>query len=128
MNPTAVTSIPLFASVPRKRHDDVARWADEVAVPAGYQLTRQGAYAQEFFVVVSGAADVYRDDAAVGTLEPGEFFGEVGMLSPRWERIATVVAKSPMRLLVLARQEFRELLFALPAVAAPIRHAAAARA
>jgi CRP-like cAMP-binding protein len=38
------------------------------------------------------------------------------------------VATSPMRLLVLARHQFRELLFAAPTVAAPIRRAAAARA
>jgi hypothetical protein len=33
-----------------------------------------------------------------------------------------------MRLLVLARHQFRELLFAAPTVAAPIRRAAAQRA
>jgi CRP-like cAMP-binding protein len=50
------------------------------------------------------------------------------MLAARWERTATVVATSPMRLLVLARQQFRELLFAAPTVAAPIRRAATQRA
>jgi CRP-like cAMP-binding protein len=50
------------------------------------------------------------------------------MFSRRWERKATVVATSPMRLLVLARHEFRELLFAAPIVAARIRGAAAQRA
>jgi CRP-like cAMP-binding protein len=64
----------------------------------------------------------------VGALEPGDFFGEVGLLAAPWERTATVVATSPMRLLVLARQQFRELLFAAPTVAAPIHRAAAARA
>ena len=123
MNPNTVRSIPLFASVPKRRRWDVARLADEVAVPAGRELTRQGGYAQEFFVVVSGTADVFRDDERVGALEPGDFFGEVGLLAARWERTATVVATSPMRLLVLARHQFRELLFA-----APIRRAALQRA
>jgi CRP-like cAMP-binding protein len=81
VNPNTVRSIPLFASVPRRRRWDVARLADEV-----------------------------------------------GLLAARWERTATVVATSPMRLLVLARQQFRELLFAAPTVAAPIHRAAAARA
>ena len=48
---------------------------------AGPELTRQGGYAQEFFVVVSGTADVFRDDERVGALEPGDFFGEVGLLA-----------------------------------------------
>jgi CRP-like cAMP-binding protein len=125
---STVDSIPLFASVPRRRRWHVARLADEVSVAAGSELTRQGGYAREFFVVVSGSADVYRDGERVGTLEPGDFFGEVGLLGPRWERAATVVATSPMRLLVLARREFRELLFAAPAIAARIRGAAIQRA
>jgi len=124
----AVESIPLFASVPRRRRWHVARLADEVGVAAGSELTRQGGYAQEFFVVVSGTADVFRDGERVGALAPGDFFGEVGLLAARWERTATVVATSPMRLLVLARRQFRELMFAAPTVAAPIRRAALQRA
>ena len=49
---STVESIPLFASVPRRRRWHVARLADEVGVPDGAQLTRQGGYAREFFVVV----------------------------------------------------------------------------
>jgi CRP-like cAMP-binding protein len=118
----------MFASASRRRRRDIASWADAVDVPVGYELTRQGGYAQEFFIVVSGTADVFRDDRYVGSLESGDFFGEVGLLGPRWERTATVVATSPMRLLVLARNQFRELLHALPAAAASIRHAAVERA
>jgi CRP/FNR family transcriptional regulator, cyclic AMP receptor protein len=123
-----VPSIPLFASVPKRARWDVARLTDEVDVPAGRRLIAQGGYAQEFFIVVEGTADVYRDGERVATVEPGEFFGEVGMLGARWERNATVVARSPMRLLVLARNQFRELLHAVPDVAGPIRRAAALRA
>jgi CRP/FNR family cyclic AMP-dependent transcriptional regulator len=123
----SIASIPLFASVPRRRRWHVARLADEVGVPTGAEVTRQGSHAEEFFVVVSGTADMFRDGERVGALEPGDF-GEVGLLATRWERSATVVATSPMRLLVLARRQLRELLFAAPTVAAPIRRAAAARA
>ena len=38
MNPSTIESIPLFASVPRRRRWHVARLADEVAVPAGREL------------------------------------------------------------------------------------------
>jgi CRP-like cAMP-binding protein len=128
VDPTTVKSIPLFASVPRQLRRTVASWVDEVAVPAGTELTRQGGRAGEFFVVVSGTADVTRDGAHVAALEAGDFFGEVGLLGAGWERTATVVATSPMRLLVLARREFRSLLAALPAVAVSIHRAAAERA
>jgi CRP-like cAMP-binding protein len=128
MHPNALSEIPLFAPIPRRRRRDVARLADEVAVPSGYGLTAQGGSAREFFVVVAGTADVLRDDRLVGVLGPRDFFGEVGLLDRRWTRAATVVATSPMRLLVFARREFRELIDGFPAVAAPILHAAAARA
>jgi CRP/FNR family transcriptional regulator, cyclic AMP receptor protein len=128
MNPTAVSSIPLFSPIARRWRMEVARLADEVHVPSGYGLTEQGGYAREFFIVVAGTADVLRDGRLVGTLGPGDFFGEVGLLSRGWTRTATVVATSPMRLLVLARQEFRELIARFPAVAEPIVAAAARRA
>ena len=128
MELNTVASIPLFADVPRRRRWHLARLADEVGVSAGTELTRQGGYAQEFFVVVSGTADVHRDGERVGGLGPGDFFGEVGLLGPRWERTATVVATSPMRLLVIARRQFRELLFAAPTVATRIHGAATQRA
>jgi CRP/FNR family cyclic AMP-dependent transcriptional regulator len=128
MQLSTVESIPLFASVPRRRHWHLARLADDVEVPAGAELTREGGYAREFFVVVSGTADVHRDGERVGRLGPGDFFGEVGLLGPRWERSATVIATSPMRLLVMARRQFRELLFAAPTVATRIRGAATQRA
>ena len=128
MELNAIASIPLFASVPRRRRWHVARLADDVGVPAGSELTRQGGYAQEFFVVVSGTADVFRDGERVGGLEAGDFFGEVGLLGNGWERTATVVSTSPMRLLVLARREFAALLAGLPAAAVSIHRAAAQRA
>jgi CRP/FNR family cyclic AMP-dependent transcriptional regulator len=128
VDPTTVKSIPLFASVPRRRRQRVASWADEVAVPAGTELTRQGGYAREFFVVVSGTADVARDGAHVGALEAGDFFGELGLLGAGGVRTATVVATSPMRLLVLARREFASLVAGLPAVAVSIQRAAIERA
>jgi CRP-like cAMP-binding protein len=128
VNLDTIPSIPLFCSVPKRRRWDVARLTDEVDVPAGRRLTVQGGYAQEFFIVVEGSADVYRDGEQIATVEAGEFFGEVGLLGGGWERNATVVARSPMRLLVLARHQFRELLHAVPDVAGPIRRAAALRA
>ncbi len=66
MELSTVASIPLFASVSRRRHWHLARLADEVGVAAGAELTRQGGAAQEFFVVVSGTADVHRDGERVG--------------------------------------------------------------
>ncbi|MGZ8632686.1 MAG: hypothetical protein ACXWZZ_02385, partial [Solirubrobacteraceae bacterium] len=54
MDLSTITSIPLFASVPRRRRWHVARLAGEVGAEIGAEVTRQGGYAEEFFVVVAG--------------------------------------------------------------------------
>jgi CRP-like cAMP-binding protein len=126
MNQELVGRIPLFEGVGRRRRHVVAALADEVAVPAGTRLTRQGALAAEFFVVVEGQAQASIDGERVGRLGPGGFFGEIGLLSEP-VRTATVVASTPMRLLVVAPREFAALLDEFPAVAERIRIAAASR-
>ena len=127
MNPATISSVPLFGDVPRRFRSDVVRWADEVDAPPGTEIIRQGQYAQEFFVIVEGQADVIKDGELVATLEPGQFFGEVGLLGDSW-RTASVVARTPMRLLVLAPREFTSLLRAAPVVAERVHDAARERA
>jgi CRP-like cAMP-binding protein len=62
---------------------------------------------------------------------PGEFFGELAALE--WgagfgyPRLATVVARSPVRAVVLASEPFNALLREAPALAAEVRETAAAR-
>ena len=75
---------------------------------SGKELARQGEFGQEFFVIVDGTAEVVRDDARIAELGPGDFFGEMALLEEE-RRTATVRAASPMRVLVMTRQNFRSL-------------------
>ncbi|HUO47077.1 MAG TPA: cyclic nucleotide-binding domain-containing protein [Acidimicrobiia bacterium] len=105
MDTSTLKSIPLFASLNRRELALVARHADEVDVPAGEMLAREGEVAREFFVIKSGTATVTRDGKEVNHLGPGDFFGEIGLLeTPR--RIATVTSDSPMQLIVMFGPEF----------------------
>jgi CRP-like cAMP-binding protein len=126
MNPATLQSVPLFGDVPRRFRSDVVRWADELDAPAGTEIIRQGEYAQEFFVIVEGEADVIKDGERIARLEAGQFFGEVGLLGDNW-RTASVVARTPMRLLVLAPREFSSLLLVAPSVAGQVRETARKR-
>jgi CRP-like cAMP-binding protein len=128
LDASRLRSIPLFKDVPDEELGQIATFAQEVTVDQGRELVREGDFSYEFMAIEEGEAEVVRDGERIGTLGPGDFFGEIGLFSRRWLRTATVVATSPMRLLVLGRHEFRELLAAFPAVAAPIREAASARA
>jgi CRP-like cAMP-binding protein len=126
MDAERVPSVPLFDEVPRDRYGELGRLVDQLEVPAGTVLTRQGEYAREFFIILEGAAAVIRDDQRVATLGPGDFFGEVGLLSTTW-RVATVEALSPMRLLVIGPREFQTMMLTLPSVAEHVAQTAAER-
>lgn len=119
MQPAHVKSTPLFSSATRSQRKRIAGLVDETEVPAGTRLTVQGSYAREFFVIVDGYAEVTKDEELVATLGPGEFFGELGLLEGP-ARHATVLAATPMRLLAVARRDFRSLLREVPSVATHI--------
>ena len=126
MTPELIDSVPLFEDTPRKVRRAAARWADELDVPAGTVVVRDGDYAREFFVIVDGTAEVVKAGETVATLGPGDFFGEIALLVTDL-RTASVVAATPLRLLVVAPREFRTMLDASPEIAGRIRAAAAQR-
>jgi acyl-CoA thioester hydrolase len=126
MDVNTVATIPLFAGTPRRRRKLVARLADEVHVAGGETLVEEGRRAHEFFVIVSGNAEV-RSNGHKSTIGPGDFFGAAGLLSPAGKHAETVVTTSDTRLAVMARREFVAMMWRLPAVAERIRRQAATR-
>ena len=95
----------------------VSALADELSVPAGHELTREGEPGHEFVVIVEGAATVERGGDTVATLGPGDFLGEIALLV-RTNRTATVTTTEPSRLLVFDDRAFRELTGRIPTLAA----------
>lgn len=118
--------VPLFQGCTERQLAFIATRVDEVDVPAGQQLTAEGRSGGEFFVILSGAAEVKRRDRAVATLGPGEYFGEIALLD-NGPRTATVVATSPMRCLVLSPAQFQDVLYQDPAVAVQMLHSVVRR-
>ena len=66
-----------------------------------------------------GTAEVHHEGATVGSLGPGDFFGELAMMGDG-RRVADVVATSPITLFEMFGTHFRELEMTLPEVAARI--------
>ena len=54
---------------------------DEIDVPSGRTLTKQGEPGREFVVIVSGTAEVTKDGRRVNMLGAGDFLGEIALLS-----------------------------------------------
>ena len=103
----ALAKVSLFAHCTSKELEFVASRADEVDVPAGRQLLRQGDPGDSFYVLLEGEADVEVDGSRRPALRPGDFFGEISMLD-RGPATATVVTRTPAHLLVMSHSQFRD--------------------
>ena len=111
--------VPLLAGLSRRQLQEIARLADEVDVPAGKRLASVGDVGSELFVIIEGRASARVNRGREVILGPGEFFGEMSLIDGG-PRSATVDAATNMRLLVVARREFWELLRVAPPLALTI--------
>ena len=108
MDPERLKSVPLFDSLDDDTRRKFSIWVGELKVEEGKHLADQGEWAYELFVIEDGTAEVVQDGSPIAELGPGEFFGEMGVLE-RARRNATVVAKTPMRLLTLSHWDVTRL-------------------
>lgn len=104
-----LATVPLFAQCSRHDLTKIARFVDEIEVPAGRELITEGDVGHEAFVVVDGTAQVTRDGTQVTEIGPGAVFGEMALID-RTPRNASVTATSPMKLLVIGKREFAGLM------------------
>jgi len=126
MDEQKVSDFDLFAGLSKNERRQVASSADEVDVEEGRELVREGEFAYEFFVIAEGSAEVLRDGEHVADLGQGDFLGEMGIVG-QTRRNASVVARSPMRLIVMTQQDFRGMEKLIPAVAGRIQETVRAR-
>jgi CRP-like cAMP-binding protein len=126
MDPRDVQSIPLFAGLTKDDQKVVAQYADEVDVEPGTVLAEEGRLAYEFFAIKAGSAEVKLGGEHAAALGRGDFFGEIGLLAGD-RRVASVVASTPMSLVVLTGSQLRAIDSRMPGVAERIRGAMAQR-
>lgn len=120
-----IKQVPLFDGLSAGELRRLAALTDEVDVPAGSTLTREGAFGHEFIVLVDGAASVRQDGREIRTLQGGDFLGELALVNDI-RRTATVTTTEPSKALVLTAAAFRELMRS-PAIEAKVSEAAAVR-
>jgi len=111
-----LSRVPLFSACSKRDLALVARRAEDVRVEAGKVLVTEGEAGHEFFVIVSGNARVARRGKRVASLGPGSAFGELALLD-KAPRNATVVAETPMELVVLGQREFAGIIDEVPGFA-----------
>lgn len=106
---------PLFEGLAPAEVDEILSSFDHQSFNAGHRVTLEGFRGREFYLIAEGAAVVTVGDRRVAALGPGDFFGEVAVLSDGL-RSATVSAETPLRCLVLSDDALERLLVAHPRV------------
>ena len=122
----AIARVPLFSRCSRSQLNQIAQLADEVDLPAGRTLTKEGTRGREFFVILEGTADVRRAGRLISSLRGGDFLGEIALVTDV-PRTATVTTTSPVHALVVPSREFRQLLNTSPEIQGKVLQAVAER-
>ena len=122
----AISRIPLFGGCSGAELARIASITVQADLPTGELLTREGEPGDEFFVLVTGTAEVQRGTKRIDSLGAGDFVGEMALLTDA-PRTASVRATSPVTVLRATRRGFSELLDTSPAIQRKVRKALADR-
>jgi len=115
----ALRSVGLFETLSHKDLNEVAKRAEEVAVPAGTMLAQEGRPGEQAFVIIEGSAAVRRNYRKVATLGPGEVFGEMSLIEGVPQSL-TVQTLEDSRLLMINRADFHHLVQNVPGFASKL--------
>ena len=100
--------VPLFAGLDDRELGQIAASMKERRFQAGDTMTEEGAGGAGFFIVEDGEADVSVDGQPRGQIGPGDYFGEIALLTGS-DRTATITAKSDVVCWGMTPWDFRPL-------------------
>ena len=117
-----IRQIPLFGSLQGADIGFLGEILRELTVPAGDLLFRESDPGDCFYVLLDGEVEIIKalgtaDERILAVRHAGEFFGEMSLFEPGGLRTASVRARTPLRLVQMARADFDLLLHHRPAVA-----------
>ena len=118
--------VPLFERCSKSELQRIAGVADEVNLPAGRELMREGERGQEFVVLVEGRAEVKRKGRRLRELSDGDFLGEIALVADV-PRTATVTTLTPVDILLMTARDFRTLMREVPSLQPKVMYALAMR-
>ena len=114
-----LADVPLFAGLSKKELRTIAHLATYLEEPEGTVLTAEGESGNEFIIVLSGEVEVQQGGELIASRGAGDYFGEIALLDHR-PRTATIIAKTPVEIEVIGRQEFTGMLAEVPELASKI--------
>lgn len=105
----------IFADLTESELRDLAAELTEQSFPEGHWVLRRGKPGAGLFIVVDGEVGVIIDDDERATLATGSFFGEISVLLGE-PTTADIIARRPLRCLVIPPERAEEFLLAHPRV------------
>ena len=123
-----MAAFSVFADLPAPELNKLAGAMSEIEVEAGAKVITLDDYGTAIYFIEQGEADVLTHDGeASQALGPGDTFGEIALLLTG-ERTASVVARTPMRLLTLSGQDFEGIRAGVPELERSLRRLGLERA
>jgi CRP-like cAMP-binding protein len=108
--------VPLFAALDDETLAHIASVATEFECPPGYVLTERGQPGAGLFIIEEGAVEVNIPDGPTIQRGPGDFVGELAILTDT-PRTARVSCAGHVKGLAIGRIEFKELVDEKPVIA-----------
>ena len=115
-----IASHPLFAQLDEAQRDDLIERFIGLHIKQGEYLIVQDMPSPGLFIILDGQVDIVRKDEdweiTINTLNPGDMFGEIGLVSEK-PAVAGVVSVTQGIMLFLSRDEFNQAAAQHPALA-----------
>jgi len=113
MDSSRLSALPILANLPAAELEQLADVLGDVEVEAGAEFIRRDAYGTAVYFIERGEAEVRMADGGTEKLGPGDMCGEIALLLTG-QRTATVVARTPTRLLQLTGLDFERIRSRVP--------------
>lgn len=128
METSRIAAFPVFADLPEAELDELAGAVHELAIAERSTVVNVDDYGDAVYLVEEGTADVMNERGeTTQTLAAGDTFGEIGLLLTG-QRTATVVARSPLKLLSLSGADFERIRSRVPELEQTLRRLGLERA
>jgi CPA1 family monovalent cation:H+ antiporter len=118
--------VELFADLDEATLDDLKMHSHFIGAHPGLHVIRQDGAGFELYVILSGDAEVRRNNDVVAKLGKGDVFGEMAVLSSH-HRNADVVATSVMSMMTMTANDLAMVTQKYPEIERRIRQLAEAR-
>ena len=117
IEPDALSRLALFSDLSSPELATVAQLMDEASYARDTRVLREGVSGNAFYVITDGEAAVRIGGEERARLRPGDYFGEIAILTAETTAADVVAASDELRCATLPGTELRTLLLEHPQIA-----------